>query len=315
MDTLTNMRIFVRVVDSGSFTAAAHAMQLTIAYVSRAVADLETQLRTRLLHRTTRRIALTGAGERYLQRARQILADVDEAQAEVRDAQVRASGTLRVHAMTSFAQRYLIPAISRYRLAHPEVSVELTLSQRVPDLLDEGYDVALVLGSEPTDSGMIAQRLGAMHSIVCAAPDYLSAHGEPTRPEEVSAHPCLQLISALFPLDKWVFEPEGGGARRTVTLPDAVFRVNVAEAMSVAIAEGMGIGLLPSYAALAGLKAGTLRRVLCGYRLQAMSVYAVYPSRRHIDAKTRTWVDFIQKALPEAMQRDIAELESLREAV
>src|SRR5258708_3430402 len=170
MDTLQNMRVFSRVVEAGSFTAAAQQLNTTTAYASRAVSDLEAHLRTRLLNRTTRRIALTDAGERYLQRCQQILAYVEEAEAEASDAHARPSGKLRVHTMSSFGGRYVVPALVRYQQLHPEVSVQLTLSQRIPDLLEEGFEVSIVLGYGLPDSGLVSQRLGSAFSIACAAP-------------------------------------------------------------------------------------------------------------------------------------------------
>jgi len=180
MDTLQMMRIFVRVAEEGSFTSAAQRIGITTAYASRSVAQLETHLRTRLLNRSTRRIALTQAGERYLARCEQILGCIDEAEAEAADAQVLPSGRLRVHSTTSFGQAYLVPAVVRYRTRYPSVGVELTLSQHVPDLIDEGYDVSLQLStSDLPDSGLVSQRLGTVHSVLCAAPSYLKEHGTP----------------------------------------------------------------------------------------------------------------------------------------
>src|ERR1700732_3242265 len=153
MDTLQNMRVFMRIVEDGSFTAAARHLNSTTAHVSRAISDLEAHLRTRLLNRTTRRIAMTEAGERYLQRCNQILAYVDEAEAEASDAHARPSGTLRIHAMNSLGQRYVLPVIARYQQAYSEVNVELTLAQRIPDLFDEGYDVSIVMATDLPDSG------------------------------------------------------------------------------------------------------------------------------------------------------------------
>ena len=180
MDTLQNMRVFVRVVEAGSFTGAAQHLNTTTAYASRAVSDLEAHLRTRLLNRTTRRIALTEAGERYLQRCEQILAYVDQAEAEASDAHARPSGKLKVHAMTSFGQHYVVPAVGRYQKRYPDVHIELTLAQRVPDLLDEGYDVVARAGApDLPDSGLVSQRLGSAFSIACASPAYLERHGVP----------------------------------------------------------------------------------------------------------------------------------------
>lgn len=398
MDTLDNMRIFVRVVDAGSFTAAARHLNSTTAQISRAIADLEGHLRTRLLNRTTRRLAVTEAGQRYLQRCEHILAYVDEAEAEAADANVRASGTLRIHAMTSFGQRYLIPALARYREAHPEVSVELTLSQRIPDLLDEGYDTAVVLTRSLPDSGMVSQQLGDIYSVLCASPAYLAAHGTPRRPQDLANHPCVVLQSPFFPADHWWFEslgddvddsdvpdstglsnPDAAGRRpsmavrgtrvlrgtlgkpraglasaadaagaasmsgatgpagtasaagsargaggpsmlapeevmpraESVYVGDSRFRVNVAEALDGAIRAGMGIGLLPSYAAVEGLKEGALVRLFDDYRLQRFEVHALYPSRQYIDAKVRTWIDFLTQSLPKAMAEDDELLASL----
>ncbi|MCY0388041.1 LysR family transcriptional regulator [Robbsia sp. Bb-Pol-6] len=311
MDTLNNMRIFTRVVDAGGFTAAARQLNATTAQVSRAVSDLETHLRTRLLNRTTRRLAVTEAGQRYLQRCAHILAIVDEAEAEAADANVVASGTLRIHAMTSFGQRYLIPAIARYREAHPAVAVELTLSQRIPDLIDEGYDTAVALSGGLPDSGMISQRLGSVYSVLCASPGYLRAHGTPSTPEALAGHPCLQLQGPFFPLDRWTFEPlpdGGAGPACSIDVSMSSFRVNVAEALDQAIREGMGIGMLPSYAALDGLRDGSLVRLFAHYRLQRFEIHALYSSRQYIDAKIRTWVDFLSARLPLAMGEDDAVL-------
>ncbi len=197
MDTLQNMRIFMRVVEAGSFTAAAQQMELTTAHVSRAVADLERHLRTRLLNRTTRRIALTEAGERYLLRCERIMAYVLEAEAEAGDAYVRPSGRLRIHAMTSFGQRYVVSAISSYQRRYPDVSIELTLAQRIPDLLEEGYDVSVVLARELPDSGLIFRQIGSIYSVMCAAPAYIEKYGAPQSPADLLNHTCLQLVSPV----------------------------------------------------------------------------------------------------------------------
>jgi len=302
MDTLQNMRVFVRVVEAGSFTGAAQHLNTTTAYASRAVSDLEAHLRTRLLNRTTRRIALTEAGERYLQRCEQILAYVDQAEAEAGDAHARPAGRLKVHSMTSFGQHYVVPLISRYQQRHPSVHVDLTLAQRMPDLLDEGYDVSLVLASELPDSGLVSARLGSVFSIACASPAYIEKHGAPHVLSDLVRHTCLHLITPVFPAGRWVFD--GPNGQETVTLGPSTFTVNVAEAMVVAIRESMGIGVLPTSSALPGLRAGTLVRVLPQYTMQELTVYALYPSRQYLDAKIRTWVEFLREALPATLAAD-----------
>src|SRR3954466_5699235 len=161
MDTFRNMKIFVEVAEAGSFTAAAQQLDATAGYVSRSVSELEAHLRTRLLNRTTRRIALTEAGERYLNRCNAILASVLEAEAEASGAHEKPVGTLKVHAVASLGQNYVVPAIAAYQERYPAVTVDLTLSQNVPDLLEEGYDVALRVSPDPLpDSNYISHQLG-----------------------------------------------------------------------------------------------------------------------------------------------------------
>ena len=202
MDTLHNMRVFVAVVESGSFTGAAQTLQTTTAHVSRAVAHLETHLRTRLLHRTTRRIALTEAGQRYLARCEQILAYVEEAEAEAGHAQARPEGRLRVHSMTGIGQHYVIRAIAGYRALHPEVRFDLTMANRIPDLLEEGFDLAIVVAAELPDSGFVSQQIGHTYSILCASPAYLQEHGQPQTPAELANHACLRFISPVVSFDR-----------------------------------------------------------------------------------------------------------------
>ncbi|POR46166.1 LysR family transcriptional regulator [Paraburkholderia eburnea] len=306
MDTLQNMRVFVRVVEAGSFTGAAQHLNTTTAYASRAVSDLEAHLRTRLLNRTTRRIALTEAGERYLQRCEQILAYVDQAEAEAGDAHARPSGKLKVHAMTSFGQHYVVPAVGRYQALYPDVHIELTLAQRMPDLLDEGYDVALVLAIDLPDSGFVSQRLTSAFSIACASPAYLERHGVPQTPRDLVNHRCLQLVTPVFPASQWQFTGPSGA--ENIDLGAATFQVNVAEAMAVGVREGMGVGLLPIYSAISGLRSGELVWILPEYRSQEMTVFAVYPSRQYLDAKIRTWVELLRETLPATLAKDQTEL-------
>lgn len=309
MDTLQNMRVFMRVVESGSFTAAAQQMATTTAHVSRSISDLETHLRTRLLNRTTRRLAMTEAGERYLQRCEQIVAYVDEAEAEARHAQARPAGTLRLHAMSSLAQHYLMSAIARYHEKYPDVFIDLTLSQRMPDLLEEGLDVSMIVSSQLPDSGLISQKLGESRTIVCASPAYLARHGTPATVADLAEDGCVQLQSAaVFASDRWTFTGPDGEQSVAVRGP---LRVNSAESLRLALEEGMGVGLLPAFTALESLRNGSLVRILPEYTLPVLSVYALYPSRQYLDAKIRAWIELIRAEVTEAMTADDAELCSL----
>jgi DNA-binding transcriptional LysR family regulator len=305
MDTLLSMRLFARVVEAGSFTAAAQSLDLTTGAMSRAVSDLEARLRTRLLNRSTRSLALTPAGERYLQRCQQILADVDQAEEEASGAHERPAGTLRMLSFASVGQHYVLPAIARYRMQYPEVMVELTMSQSTPDLIGGGSDVAVVVAPSLSDSEMVSHLLGSTCSVLCASPQYVRLRGAPKQPGDLTQHECLTLNTPAYPTDQWLLDGPDGSELIDVTGP---LQVNIAESLVVAIREGIGIGGLPLYAAVEGLRNGTLVRVLPNHTLLKMNIYAIYPSRKFIDAKTRTWVDFLRGYLPDVIARDNAML-------
>ncbi|MNM56843.1 HTH-type transcriptional regulator DmlR [compost metagenome] len=306
MDILFNMRAFVCVAETGSFTAAAARLDLTTSYVSRAVATLETHLRTRLLHRTTRRIALTEAGQRYLMRCEQILGYIEEAEAEASDAHARPAGTLKVHAMTGIGQHYLIDAAAEYNAKYPDVSFDLTLANRTTDILDEGYDISVVIARELPDSGFISKQLGKTYSVLCAAPGYIDKHGFARQPADLAKHRCLRLVNSVMSLDKWLLD--GPDGEELVTVSQTPFQVNTADAMSVALKAGMGIGALPIYAALQSLQDGSLMRVLPNHTLFPLGVFALYPSRQYLDAKTRTWVEFLRDYMPQRLAADESHL-------
>ena len=296
MDVFQTMRCFIAVAQSGSFTAAAEMLDTTTTNVSKAVSSLEARLQTRLINRTTRRLALTEAGLRYLQRCEKIIEEMREADEEAGTAQTRPVGRLKIHAMSAIGNHYVINAIARYRETHPSVMFDLTLTNRLPDLLEEGYDMSIVLARDLPDSGFVAQRLGITYSILCASPAYLKKRGIPDAPGALGAHDCLRIVNTVMPAENWVFEgPEGV---ETVNTPLSPFHVNTADAMTVAISNGMGIGIQPIASAVDGLKAGTLVRVLPEYHFEELNVFAIYPSRKFVDAKIKTWVDFLKDYIP-----------------
>ncbi|WP_064118469.1 LysR family transcriptional regulator [Pseudomonas fluorescens] len=302
MDVFQSMRFFVAVAQSGSFTAAAELLDTTTTNVSKAVSALEARLHTRLINRTTRRLALTEAGLRYLQRCEKILDDVREADTEAGTAQTLPVGRLKIHAMSAIGNHYVIDAIARYREIHPTVMFDLTLTNRVPDLLEEGYDMSIVLARDLPDSGFVAQRLGMTYSILCAAPAYLEKHGIPDTPAALAEHECLRIVNTVMPVEHWTFEgPQG---LETITIPLSPFHINTADGMTIAIRKGMGIGIQPIASAVEGLRAGTLVRVLPEYRLEELNLFAIYPSRKFVDAKTKTWVDFLKLSIPELLASD-----------
>ncbi|RON24772.1 LysR family transcriptional regulator [Pseudomonas brassicacearum] len=302
MDVFQTMRCFIAVAQSGSFTAAAATLDTSTTNVSKAVSSLEARLQTRLINRTTRRLALTEAGQRYLQRCEKIIEEMREADEEAGTAQTQPVGRLKIHAMSAVGNHYVINAIARYRETHPSVMFDLTLTNRLPDLLEEGYDMSIVLARDLPDSGFVAQRLGITYSILCASPAYLKKRGIPDAPGALGSHDCLRIVNTVMPAENWVFEgPEGV---ETVSTPMSPFHVNTADAMTVAISNGMGIGIQPIASAVEGLKAGTLVRVLPEYHFEELNVFAIYPSRKFVDAKIKTWVDFLKDYIPVLLASD-----------
>jgi DNA-binding transcriptional LysR family regulator len=182
MDVFQTMRFFMAVAQSGSFTAAAKLLDTSTTNVSKAVSSLEARLQTRLINRTTRRLALTEAGLRYLQRCEKILEELRDAEEEAGTANTLPVGRLKIHALSAIGNHYVIDAIAKYRETHPSVLFDLTLTNRLPDLLEEGYDMSIVLARDLPDSGFVAQRLGITYSILCASPEYLQKRGTPETP-------------------------------------------------------------------------------------------------------------------------------------
>ncbi|NWB88353.1 LysR family transcriptional regulator [Pseudomonas gingeri] len=299
MDVFQTMRFFTVVAQSGSFTGAAEILNSTTANVSKAVSSLEARLQTRLINRTTRRLALTEAGVRYLQRCEKILDEVREAEEEAGTAQVMPAGRLKIHAMSAIGNHYVIQAIAMYRETHPSVMFDLVLTNRLPDLLEEGYDMSIVLARDLPDSGFVAQRLGSTYSILCASPAYLEKRGHPESPGDLCSHDCLRIVNTVMPAENWIFEgPEG---LESVTTPLSPLHINTADGMTVAIKSGMGIGIQPIASAVEGLRNGTLVRVLPNHHLEELNLFAIYPSRKFVDAKIKTWVEFLKGAIPELL--------------
>ena len=289
MDKLGKMRVYVAVADTGSFTAAAQLLGSTTAQASRAVSDLELHLRSRLLNRSTRRVALTEVGARYLEQCREILDRVDIAEAQAGDAKALPRGVLRLHAPSSFGQYYVIPALAKYCDKYPDVRVDLTLSQHAPDILDGGFDVSMYVTHSPLpDSAMVAAKLCSVPMVLCAAPSYLASAGSPETLADLQKHSCLQLLTSFFAADKWIFS--AAQETEVFDVPLAKLRVTSAEALAIALREGMGIAPLSLLTALSFLRSGELVRVMPTYSMQSSTVYALYASREYLDAKIATWI-------------------------
>jgi DNA-binding transcriptional LysR family regulator len=309
MDTLDDMRSFVRVVEAGSFRAAADQLDCSTAQVSRAVSTLEKHLGIRLLHRTTRHIGLTDSGERYFSRLKAILSELDFAVDEARSALARPYGRLRIHSVLGLGQKHVTAAIVQYQLQNPEVKIEFSLSQRIPNLVEDGFDISVLAMPALPDSGYIAKTLGASYSILVASPDYVKRRGAPATLSELPLHTCLRHESPNASAYEWHMQRQTG--TYLFNVPNSPFQANMSEALCQAIKAGVGIGPLAVYSAIDDIREGRLVRILPEYRLQKLNVYAVYPSRQYIDAKITTFLEHLGLTLSSALEDEESEIERL----
>lgn len=290
MDKLTSMRAYMQVARLGSFSAAAEAMGLSKAMVSRHISRLEGELGVQLINRTTRNLSLTEVGIAYRDRAREILNEIEETELAVSTLSSEPRGTLRIMAPTSFGSFHLARAIADYRRVYRRVSIDLQLTERMPDIVEEGLDMAIRIG-ELEDSSLVAQRLAEVRTVVCAAPEYLQARGTPRTPAELVNHNCL-IYSARQPADQWDFSDDGEVYRTHI---NGDVHSNVGDALRIAAIQGCGLAQLPMYMIGLDIRAGRLSPVLEDYAPPARPIYAVYLHRRHLSAKVRTFVDFLVK--------------------
>ncbi|MEZ0602105.1 LysR family transcriptional regulator [Paraburkholderia sp. IW21] len=289
MNQLQSMRVFVKVADLGSFVRAAAALDLSTAVVTRHVADLEARLGTRLLNRTTRRLSLTEAGATYLERVRRILDDLEGVEQMVVARNHEPVGTLRIVAPVVFGLHSLAPVVQSYTARYPDVVPDVTLVDRHVDLVEEGFDVGILVARQMRSASTVTRRLTTGYMTVCATPAYIQQHGTPTRPQDLLMHPCLS-------------RPAGqGGDERVFTGPNGEVRVRPANAIAANNTEmlrqfallGMGVAILPSYLIGRDLASGRLVPLLSDYRLPQVEITIVYPSRLHLPAKVRTFIDHL----------------------
>lgn len=288
MDRLTGMSTFVEVVNAGGFAAAAQRLGVSRAQVSKAVMRLEAHLGTRLLNRTTRRISLTETGRVYYERCREILEEIDEVERIAGEQSDRPRGRLTVSAPTSFGILHLKQLIPEYITAYPEVQVSLSLSDRFVDVVAEGFDLAIRIG-ELEDSSLIARRIAPSRRVFCASPDYLARQGTPKVPQDLAIHACLIYANDLKP-DTWTLHGPRGTESVRVNGPVCADNGDILRASALA---GLGVTLLPTFIVGPDLASGRLQQVLHTYCPADISIHAVYPSRRHLSAKVRTFVEFL----------------------
>ncbi|RZT42126.1 LysR family transcriptional regulator [Cupriavidus agavae] len=297
------MRAFLRVLDSGSFTAAAEQLNLTTAQISRLVTDLEKRLGATLLQRTTRQRALTDAGAEYAERCREILALVDEAEASLSQTTSTPKGRLRIQCMASFGQHYVAPILANFFAKYPQLTVEYRSSQYVPDMLARGVDVSLYLAETLVDSGVVARRIGTSFAVLCAAPSYIDRFGAPQDFPELAGHACLRLVNPSISPDWRLIRH--GSPPRTLS-PAGQLVADTPEVLLDVAKRGSGITLLPLFSVIDDIRRGHLVHVLPAWRSPDIGVYAMLPSRHFLDARTRAWLDWVAQHISPQLESDAA---------
>jgi DNA-binding transcriptional LysR family regulator len=289
IDRFAALTVFAKVVEQGSFARAADRLSTSTSTVSRHVADLEAHLGVRLLNRTTRRLSLTESGQAFLERVVQLLADLEEAEATVTASAVEPRGTLRLTAPITFGERYLAPAVAAFAARNPHVRFDVELSDRIVDIVDEGFDLAVRIGSAGSQA-LIARRIGTTELVCCASPGYLAREGTPAVPADLARHRCLT-YAYLAPRDVWRFR-DGEGGEHVARVAGPVHANNGRFLAAVAAADG-GITLEPDFIVGDDVRAGRLVTLLPGFAPPSGPIFAAYPSRRHLSAKVRAFVDFL----------------------
>ena len=289
MDRFQALTVFARVVELGSFARAAERLDLSTSAVSRHVAELEAHLAVRLLNRTTRRLSLTESGRAFFERCVQLLADLDEAEQAVSAAAVVPRGTLKLTCSITFGIRHIAAAIAAFAQRYPDVRFEIELSDRAVDIVEEGLDLAIRIGAIGSQA-LIARRIGTTQMVCYAAPSYLSAHGTPATPDDLTRHACLTYAYSAAG-NVWSFR-EPNGREHTVRV-GGIAHANNGQMLAALATAGMGIAYEPDFIIAPELRAGLVVPLLAGYTPQSSGIFAVYPSRRHLSAKVRAFVDFL----------------------
>lgn len=289
MDFARQVLLFVRTVDQGSFSATARSLELSPSAVSKQIRRLEDRLGVRLLNRSTRRLALTDEGRAFYEHAARIAADVWELEALATSLGEDIRGVLRVASTVAFAKAHLLPLIPEFLNRYRELELNLELTDRTVDLVEEGVDLAIRFTEQIVDTSVVARRLATNRRVVCASPAYLEAHGTPAKPDELADHNCLRLYT-VSSWNTWVFEIEG--VKQAIQVKGN-FQANSADAVYYACLSGLGIARLSTYLVGEDLRTGRLIRVLPEHMNESSDILAIYPERRNLSPKVRAFIDFL----------------------
>jgi DNA-binding transcriptional LysR family regulator len=289
MDRLHAIAAFAKVVESGSFARAAERLDVSVSSISRRVSELEAHLDARLLNRTTRRLSLTESGRAFHERCVQLLADLEEAEESASAGTAHLRGTLRLTCGTTFGTRYLAPAIAEFVGHHPQMRFDVELSDRVVDLVDEGFDAAVRIGRIGSQQ-LVGRRIGETRLVCCASPAYLERHGVPQLPEDLTKHACLTYEHSPQK-NVWPFE-DSTGTDRSVRIDGPIHANNGRFLTAMAVA-GVAITIAPDFIVAPEVRAGRLVPLLPGFEAAPANIYVAYPSRRHLSAKVRAFADFL----------------------
>ena len=288
MDRLTSLTAFVRVVDSGGFSAAGRRLNMSTTMVSNHIQALEDRLGARLLNRTTRKVSLTEVGKAYYDRCTQILAEIEQADEVAGALQSKPRGTLRIYTATHIVQ-FIAPVVAEFLKLYPEVKVDLTIGERTIDMIDEGFDLAIRL-TPPPDSSLIVRSLATWRHVLCCSPGYIEQHGPLQQLSELADHNCLR--HALYPYeDEWRFVDRNDTPASVRVSGNLIS--NSGETLRTSVLQGVGIWLAAGFLIADDLKSGRLVRILPEYRPVEFAMNAVYPHRHHLSAKVRSFIDLL----------------------
>lgn len=297
LDRLTSLEVFAKVAAAGSFSAAGRAMRISQTMVTKHIAALEARLGVKLFHRSTRRLSITEAGRNYLEASARALAELEAADSAVAADRFEPRGLLRLNAPVSFGARQIGPLLAEFAERHPQVALELGLNDRLVDLAEEGWDLAIRIGSL-ADSSLIARRVAPCRTAVCAAPSYLAARGTPRTVAELSHHNCLgYTFSRVIGVDSWRFGPRGD----VIVQVSGNLRANNGDALRAAAIAGQGMIYHPTFIVADDIRAGTLKPIVLDHpTVEFGGIYAVYLPEHHPAAKVRAFIDFlVSHFLPE----------------